>query len=192
MIGEVTTLLQDLPSADKVKRKQILDQVVTLLAGELRERARYRMALEPAGHILQATALLNEFYLRVVNSEIPFEDRQHFMLAAARIMRNIVVDEARRFRAEKRGGRLQETALDYENAGKAAAANPDSILDLNEAVEKLPTEDARLIELRFFYGLTLEETATTMGIEYEALRKRWVRIRRQLYKLLVTAQHDDA
>jgi RNA polymerase sigma factor (TIGR02999 family) len=184
MASQVTILLQELPSAGQAKRKLILDEVVSLLADELRDQARYRMALEPAKHILQATALLNEFYLRLVNSRLEFEDRQHFLWSAARIMRHIVVDEARRFRAEKRGGGQHETALNYADAGQAVASDPDSIIDLNEAMATLNEEDVKLVELRYFYGLTLQETAEAMDIEYETLRKRWVRVRRQLYKLL--------
>jgi RNA polymerase sigma factor (TIGR02999 family) len=191
MTAQVTVLLQQLPSADRLRRKQILDEVVTVLAGELREQARYRMVREPAGHILQATALLNEFYLRVIKSELEFEDRRHFLLAAARIMRNIIVDEARRFRARKRNAALQ-TALDYEHAGEAVGSDPLSILELNEALSKLAPEDVNVVDLRYFYGLTLEETAEAMNIEYEALRKRWVKIRRRLYKLLTAEQTDES
>lgn len=191
MAGDITVLLDELPAADSAKRKQILDRVVALLADELRDQARYRMALEPAGHILQATALLNEFYLRIVKSKLAFVDRQHFLTAAARIMRHIVVDEARRFRAEKRGSGEAGIALDYANAGEAVGTDPSSIIAINEALSKLDPEDVKLVELRFFYGLTIEETAETMEIGYETLRKRWVRVRRQLYKLLATDLTDE-
>ena len=190
MGGQVTLLLQELPSADRSKRKQILDQVVAALTEELREQAKYRMALEPAGHILQATALLNEFYLRVIKSKLAFEDRQHFLMSAARIMRHIVVDEARRYRAEKRGGGDPGTALNGD-AGQAIANDPEAIIAINEALSRLHPDDVKLVDLRFFYGLTLEETAEAMDLEYETLRKRWVRVRRQLYKLLKSERIDE-
>jgi RNA polymerase sigma-70 factor, ECF subfamily len=192
MTGQVTVLLQELATADRSKRKQILDEVVTLLADQLREQAQYRMALEPAGHILQATALLSEFYLKVVKSQLNFEDRQHFLLAAARIMRHIVVDEARRFRAGKRGKGQPGTALDYNDVGKALGADPNSIIDLDDALSQLAAEDVQLVELRYFYGLTFEETAEAMNLEYETIRKRWVRVRRQLYKLLTGEPTDES
>jgi len=191
MNSDVTTLLQDLPTADEARRKEILDEVVTLLAGELRDQARYRMALEPARHVLQATALVNEFYLKIVQSQLSFGDRKHFLLAAAKIMRNIVVDEARRFRSEKRGGRLEITALDYENVESAMEADPDTILHLNAALARLSAADEHIVELRYFFGLTVEETAQAIGIEYETLRKRWVRVRRHLYKLLTAGDDHD-
>ncbi len=188
--SQVTILLQDLSSAGEANRKQILDQVVTLLESELREQARRRMANEPAQHVLQPTALLSEFYLRIIQSRLTFEDRQHFLLVAARMMRNIVVDEARRFRSVKRGAGQHATALDFESADQAVASDPESLIALNEALGQLTPDDERLVELRFFYGLTLEQTAEAMGIEYETLRKRWVRVRRQLYKML-TGGHEN-
>jgi RNA polymerase sigma factor (TIGR02999 family) len=188
--SQVTVLLQDLSSADEAGRKHILDKVVTMLERELRDQARLRMAREPAENILQPTALLSEFYVRVIQSRLAFEDRQHFLAIAARMMRNIVVDEARRFRSEKRGAGKHATVLDYDSAELAVSSDPESIIGLNEALSRLRPDDERLVELRFFYGLTLEQTAEAMGIEYETLRKRWVRVRRQLYKML-TAGHED-
>jgi RNA polymerase sigma factor (TIGR02999 family) len=190
--SQVTILLQDLSSAGEASRKRILDQVVTLLESELREQARRRMANEPAQHVLQPTALLSEFYLRIIQSRLTFEDRQHFLLVAARMMRNIVVDEARRFRSAKRGAGQHATALDFESADQAAQSDPESLIALNEALGQLTPDDERLVELRFFYGLTLEQTADAMGIEYETLRKRWVRVRRQLYKMLTGGRENGS
>lgn len=192
MASPVTVLLQELPAADQPRRKQILDRVVAALSDQLREQAARRMANEPSGHVIQATALVGEFYVKLLQSQLNFEDRQHFLIAAGRMMRNIIVDEARRFRAVKRWGGQRMTALDYHDAAAAAERDPDTILDLNNALAALAPEDAQLVELKFFYGLTLEETAEAMGIQYETLRKRWVRVRRQLYKKLGAAETDES
>lgn len=181
---EVAGVIRELAGATEERRKSLIDQLVTMLAGELRERASGLMGRERPNHILQTTALFHETYLRLVRSRLSFEDRRHFLILSSRMMREIVIDLARRANAKKRGDGAVVTALDYETADRAIAADPASLLDLNKAVSELKPEDQELVELRFYYGLTVEETAEAMGINYETLRKRWVGVRRELYHAL--------
>ena len=181
---EVTRVIRDLAGASADRRKVLIDQLVTMLAGELRERASGLMGRERPNHILQTTALFHETYLRLVGSRLSFEDRGHFLAMASRMMREIVIDLARRANAKKRGDGAVMTALDYETADRAMAVDPASLLDLNKAVSALDPEDQQLVELRFVYGLTLEETAESMNLNYETLRKRWVGVRRELFHAL--------
>jgi RNA polymerase sigma factor (TIGR02999 family) len=181
---DVTRVIRELAAATADRRKYLIDELVTMLAGELRERASTLMGRERPNHILQTTALFHETYLRLAGSRLSFEDRQHFLALSSRIMREIVIDLARRANAKKRGDGAVVTALDYETADRAIAADPASLLDLNKAVSELGPEDQQLVELRFFYGLTLEETAEAMGLNYETLRKRWVGVRRELFHAL--------
>jgi RNA polymerase sigma factor (sigma-70 family) len=97
------------------------------------------------------------------------------------MMHEIVIDLARRAHTQKRGDGVALTALDYETADRALAVDPALLLDLHNAVAGLDAEDRELVELRFFYGLTLEETADAMRLNYETLRKRWIGVRRELY-----------
>jgi RNA polymerase sigma factor (TIGR02999 family) len=181
---EITRAVRELAGATPENRKLLIDKLVTMLAGELRERASGLMGRERPNHILQTTALFHETYLRLVTSKLSFEDRGHFLAVASRVMREVVIDLARRAHAKKRGSGAVLTALDYETADHAIAVDPASLLDLNNAVSELDAEDQKLVDLRFFYGLTLEETADAMGVNYETLRKRWVGIRRELYHAL--------
>ena len=183
----VTRLIRELAEAAPGRRREIVDELVTLLAGELRERASRLMAGERRGHILQTTALFHETYLRLVASKLAFEDRCHFVATSSRLMHEIVIDLARRAHTKKRGDGVAFTALDYETADRALALDPAQLLDLNNAVASLAPEDQELVDLRFFYGLTLEETAEAMNLNYETLRKRWVSVRRQLYHTLTEA-----
>jgi RNA polymerase sigma factor (TIGR02999 family) len=180
----VTKVIRELTGATADRRKDLIDELVKLLARELRERASGLMARERSNHILQTTALFHETYLRLVSSRLSFEDRGHFLAMASRMMREIVIDLARRANAKKRGDGVVVTALDYETAERAIAIDPASLLDLNNAISELDPADQELVELRFFYGLTLEETAGAMNLNYETLRKRWVGVRRELYHAL--------
>lgn len=181
---EVARVIRELAGATADQRKNLIDELVTLLASELRERASGLMGRERSNHILQTTALFHETYLRLVGSRLSFEDRRHFLAMSSRMMREIVIDLARRAHAKKRGDGAVATALDYETADRAIAVDPASLLDLNRAVSELDAEDQELVELRFFYGLTLEETAEAMNLNYETLRKRWVGVRRELFHAL--------
>ncbi|HKY31037.1 MAG TPA: ECF-type sigma factor [Candidatus Polarisedimenticolia bacterium] len=152
----VTGLLQAWREGDR----GALDSLLPLVYERLRRMARARLRSERPGHTLQTTALVHEAYLRLVGAEIPWKDRVHFYGAAAQAMRRILVDHARARSATRRGGGAARLPL--EAALDVAAAAPEQLLRLDEALKSLERHDARksrLVELHYFGGLTLEELA---------------------------------
>ena len=151
------------------------DQLLSLVYDELRKLAASRMAGETEGHTLQPTALVHEAWLRLVRTEGQrFENRAHFFAAAAEAMRRILIDHARRKSARKRGGELQR--VDLEQIDVPAMADDDTLLDINQCLGDLAREDpkaAELVKLRFFGGLSAEESAHAMGVTDRTARRYW-------------------
>lgn len=142
-----------------------LDQLMPLVYEELRRLARSTMRGEGPGHVLQTTALVHEAYLRLVDAEIPFEDRVHFFAVAARMMRRLLVDHARNEAAAKRGGAWTRVTLG-EEIGRHEVPLWD-ILHLDAALERLAEQDvrkARAVELRYYAGMTSEEIGAHLGV----------------------------
>jgi RNA polymerase sigma factor (TIGR02999 family) len=148
---------------------------VPIVHDELRRLARRQMAGERPGHTLQPTALVNEAYLRLANlKQMQWQDRVHFFAMAARVMRRILVDVARSRGYQKRGGGAQRVSL----AGvlEMAEAQPTDVVELDEALEALAQLDARksqVVELRFFGGLSVEETAEALNVSRETVKRDW-------------------
>ena len=152
-----------------------VDEVFPLVYGELRRLAEHHMRQERAGHTLQATAVVGEAYLRLADLSNPqWKSRAHFYAAASRIIRNILVDHARARKAQKRGGGRALLTL-----GAASGVSQDTNIDvvaLHEALEKLAAMDSRLsriVELRFFGGLTVEEVADLLSISTTTVKSEW-------------------
>lgn len=171
----VTRLLVRLRGADEAARAEALQQVLELLYPELRRLAGRLMRRERQGHTLQPTALVHEAFLELVDeTATSWECRAHFMGVAARVMRRILVDHARRRGANKRGGGLRHVTLD-----EALAAGPERSLDLlhlDDALERLATLDARgaqVVEMRVFGGLTADEVATALGVSKRTVDSDW-------------------
>ncbi|MBM2812733.1 MAG: polymerase sigma factor SigL, partial [Chloroflexi bacterium] len=146
-----------------------LERLVPLVYAELKKVAGAHLRHEQAGHSLQATALVHEVYLRLVKVDrMTFESRAHFMAVAARLMRQILVDRARRKLAGKRGGRATMVCLDgVSPAVNAVGPTNIDVLALDEALGELASFDAqqcRIVEMRFFAGLTIDEAADALGI----------------------------
>lgn len=161
-----------------------LDELAPYVYEELRRLARGQMRGESAGHTLQATALVNEAFLRLGRVKLEYEDRKHFLAMAARTMRNILVDHARRRNSQKRGGDRISVPLD--DVDVPATEKPVSVLDLDSALEELEKEQPELataVELIYFGGLTYDEAADALGVSrtkfYETMRfgKAWLRLR---------------
>ena len=151
-------------------------ELLPLVYDELRKLAAARMANESAGHTLQPTALVHEAWLRLAGNDAPvqFANRAHFFAAAADAMRRILIERARRKSAEKRGGNWQR--IDLDKVDIAAEADDDTLLLVNEALEKLAREDASAAEiakLRFFGGLTLEEAGQVMQVTERTANRYW-------------------
>jgi RNA polymerase sigma factor (TIGR02999 family) len=170
--GRVTQLLRVLDLSDPKHAEELL----AIVYDELRELARRQLGGERQGHPLQPTDLVHEAYLRLVDArDIAWESRAHFFGSAARAMRQILVDHARRRDAAKRGGGLERVTLDSGIAAAEDSVTAD-VLDLHEALVRLSAQDCgleRLVELRFFAGLTLEEAAATLGVSRRKAAKDW-------------------
>jgi RNA polymerase sigma-70 factor (ECF subfamily) len=151
------------------------DRLVPLVHDELRRLARAYMAKERAGHTLQPTALVNEAYLRLINvHQIQWQNRAHFLAMAARTMRRILVDSARARGNEKRGGGVEKVPLDELALGQTASEM--DVLRVDEALQALAAIYPRqhdVVELRFFGGLTIEETAEVLGISPDTVKRDW-------------------
>ena len=168
---DVTELLRAWGNGDS----SALEQMVPIVYQELRRLAKHYMRQERPGHTLEATALVNEAYLRLIDlNRIQWQDRAHFFSVAAQTMRRILVEFARRRNRQKRGGHGQQVALD-----EAAAVSRDQGVDLvslNEALRGLAAVDARMsqvVELRFFGGLSIEETAEVLKVSPETVMRDW-------------------
>jgi RNA polymerase sigma-70 factor (ECF subfamily) len=151
------------------------DRLVPLVHDELRLLARRYMRRERAHHTLEPTALVNEAYLRMIAvNRIDWQNRAHFFAIAARVMRQILVDSARRHRAPQRGARMQHVPLD-EALVPSAIRHPD-LVALDEALTRLESEHPRkgqVVELRYFAGMKLEEAATVLGVSRDTVKRDW-------------------
>jgi RNA polymerase sigma factor (TIGR02999 family) len=169
-MSEIDNVLSALEQGDL----QDAEQLLPLVYDELRQLAAQKLAQETPGQTLQPTALVHEAYLRLAGSGEPrsYRGRSHFFAAAAAVMRRILIDRARGKRAQKRGGDLQREPLD-----NLVAPEPDEeLLALDEALEKLAAKDpqkARLVELRYFAGLTGEQAAEVLGISPSTADRHW-------------------
>jgi RNA polymerase sigma factor (TIGR02999 family) len=177
--GEVTQLLE----AARRGEAGALDRVVPLVYDELRSIAARQLRRERAGHTLHATALVHEAYLKLSGSgTIEAADRGHFMAIAARAMRQVLVDHARRKNAEKRGGGWQQTTL--SDGDRPLNFQPDELLALDQAMEELDERQRQVVECRFFAGMEEEETAAALGVSARTVRRDWVKARAWLYRSL--------
>ena len=169
-----------------------LHQLIPLIELELHQIARRCMAGERAGHSLQATALVNEAYLRLINAKnVAWNDRAHFLAVAARVMRRILVDHARSRHYQKRGGDAVRVSMDE---ALVVAAEPDQdFVAIDAALTALALVDARksqVVEMRFFGGLTLEETAEALQISRDTVKRDWKIAKLWLLRELQGGKHD--
>jgi len=177
--GEVTRLLGEIGRGDKAAMNDLLP----LVYDELHRLARAYFRRERGEHTLQPTALVHEAYIRLVDQRAPLESRGHFMAVAATQMRRILLDYARKHRAARRGGNDQKVLL--EDTMVISEQQPVDMIALNTALEKLTTLDSRqsqLVELRFFGGLSVEETADVMGISPATVKRSWSSARAFLHR----------
>ena len=170
--GEVTLLLAQLREGNK----EAVNQLVPLVYGELRNMAAAYMRREKAGHTLQATELVNEAYMRLAGGEAgQWQNRAHFFAIAANSMRQVLLDHARKRHAGKRGG-THAQKVDMDAGLLVDHDSLDDVLVVDELLgrlEKVDPRQGRLVELRFFAGLTEEETAEAMGISAATVKREW-------------------
>jgi RNA polymerase sigma factor (TIGR02999 family) len=179
--GALTQILEDLRHGDLAGRERL----VAVVYEDLRELATGQLRRERAGHTLQPTALVHEAFLRLFGGDATWENRSHFFGAAAEAMRRILVDYARRRQALKRGGGVAPVELGDDAAETDAEAS--TVLAVDEALSGLAAHDDRkrkLVELRYFAGLTMEEAAETLGISLATAKRDWTFAKAWLFREL--------
>ncbi len=181
-MSDVTRMLHGIGQGDPKAGEDLLP----LVYDELRKLAAARLAGEGNAHTLQPTALVHEAWLRLAGAEKgAWENRGHFFGAAAEAMRRILIDRARRKQAQKRGAGL--AAIDLDSVDVAATADDETLLRIDEALQKLAAQDApaaELVKLRFFAGLSYEEAARAMGVSERTAKRCWTFARAWLYREL--------
>ncbi len=167
-----------------------LDALFPIVYDELRKRAHHYLRHQPAGHTLTTTALVHEAYLKLIGLDrVPAESRSHFIAFAARAMRHVLIDYARSSTAAKRGGR-QGPALQLDDALVLTDTGADHLIALHEALERLSRVSERLgriVELRYFGGMTIEETAEVLTVAPSTVKLDWQKAKAWLYRELKEA-----
>jgi RNA polymerase sigma factor (TIGR02999 family) len=186
---EITQLLGDWGKGDK----SALDKLLPLVHSELRRLARRQMSGERPDHTLQATALVNEAYLRLAgHSHSAWHDRAHFFAVCAQVMRHILIDHARSHGREKRGG-PDAIRVSLEGTAVLAVERAADFVALDGALRALEAVDpqkGRIVELRYFAGLTIEETAEVLSISPTTVRREWRRAKAWLYRSVVEGEQE--
>lgn len=189
-IGEITQLLQGWRGGDR----KALDSLVPIVHNELQRLARYHLRKERPDHTLQSAALVNEAYLRLVGMNSPhWKGRSHFFAIAAQLMRQILVDYARRHRAGKRGGRHRTLSLEDTGTPEVSKAPDMEVVALDDALKTLAGLDARkvqVVELRFFGGLSFEEIAEVLKVSVNTASRDWSTARAWLHREMSRESSD--
>jgi RNA polymerase sigma factor (TIGR02999 family) len=168
---EITKLLRDWSGGDSTA----LDRLIPMVYNELHRLAHQHMRREQAGHMLQTSALINEAYLRLVDQpEVTFENRAHFFGIAARLMRQILVDEARKRNSAKRGGgAIQVSLAEATTVAQEQAANVVALDKALKGLERIDVRQSEIVELRFFGGLSIDETAEVLKVSPGTVMRDW-------------------
>jgi RNA polymerase sigma-70 factor, ECF subfamily len=168
---DVTALLVQWRGGDEAA----IERLLPFVHAELRRLAQRQMAGESPGHVLQATALVNEVYLRLIDvRRVQWQDRAHFFAMAARLMRRVLIDFARARKNQKRGGALHRVTFDPNLP--VASDTPEDLIAIDEALRSLAAQydrKAQVVELRFFGGLSVEETAEVLKVSEETVMRDW-------------------
>jgi RNA polymerase sigma-70 factor, ECF subfamily len=187
---EVTQLLGAWSEGDPAA----LDRLMPLVYAELRRMARRHMGPERPGHTLQTTALVHEAYLRLVNQDrVRWKDRAHFFAIAAQVMRRILVDHARKRRNPKRGGNA--TRLSLEQGATVSRERAAEVVALDDALNSLAAVDdrkSRVVELRFFGGMSIDETAQVLGVSPGTVMREWTLAKAWLQREVRSVQRNEA
>jgi len=177
--SEVTALLTQLSRGDK----SVIERLMPLVYDELHRRAAGYMRQERSDHTLQPTALVHEAYLKLVEQrDATFRHRAHFFAVAAKMMRRILIDHARARLSAKRGG--EQNPVSLEDADNLRTDTPHGLLAVDEALKRLESLDPRqeqIVEMRFFGGLTVKETAEVLGVSTRTIEREWTIARAWLY-----------
>ena len=186
---EITQLLADWGRGDK----SAFDKLFPLVHEELRRIAQRQMNHERPGHTLQATALVNEAYLRLAGNEgFEWRDRAHFYAVCAQVMRHVLIDHARAHARDKRGGgALQVSLNDAIALGEQRAEELVALDEALRSLEDLDPQKGRIVEMRYFGGLSIEETAEVLDISPRTVRREWRRSKAWLYRMISEGVADE-
>ncbi len=172
--------------------RSALEKLLPLVHAELRRIARRQMSHERPGHTLQATALVNEAYLKLAGQqEFEWQNRAHFFAVAAQVMRHILIDHARAHARDKRGGGAIQVSL---NEAAEVEEQAEQFIALDEALRTLEHVDpqkSKIVELRYFGGLSIEETADVLNISPRTVRREWQRAKAWLYRMIAEGTGDE-
>ncbi len=189
----VTRILQAIRDGDSKASAELLP----LVYSELRELAKHRMANEPAGHTLQATALVHEAYMRLLGNERDdprWDSKGHFFAAAAEAMRRILVERARKYGRIKHGAGRRRVPIDDVATLSDRDTDSDALLALDESLQRLEAlnpRQARVVEMRHFVGLTIEETARAMDVSPATIKSDWLYARAWLHRDMTRDEPSD-
>ena len=188
---DITQLLADWGKGDK----SALEKLMPFIHSELRQIARRQMSQERPGHTLQATALINEAYLKLLGQErFEWHNRAHFFAVCAQIMRHILIDHARAHARDKRGGGAIKVSLNDADAAVMGGEKVEQLMALEDALrslERVDPQKGRIVELRYFGGLSIEETAEVLNISPRTVRREWQRSKAWLYRMIVEGNADE-
>jgi RNA polymerase sigma factor (TIGR02999 family) len=186
---EVTQLLIEWSNGEKAA----LDKLMPLIYDELRRLAHHYMSRERPGHTLQTTALVDEAYVRLVNRQcVHWQNRAHFFAIAAHLMRSILVDHARSHAYAKRGGGARKVPLDEAMViSQDRAAEVVALDDALEQLTRIDPRQSRIVEMRFFAGLTIEETAEVLSLSPATIKREWSTAKAWLYHELSKSKHHE-
>lgn len=189
-MSQLSVILKQIEPGDP----EAANRLLALVYEELRSLAAQKMTREAPGQTLQATALVHEAWLRLGGDHQPaWQNRAHFFASAAEAMRRILIDNARRKRAERHGGGAERIALTPESLELAAGMDDDQLLAVHEALDQLAAHDsvkAELVKLRFFTGLTIEEAAQMLNLSAPTAKRYWAYSRAWLYRAINRNQPD--
>lgn len=174
------------------------EELLPLIYQELRRLAAYKMASQPAGQTIQATALVHEAWIKLAGHEDrQWKNQRHFFAAAAEAMRQILIDRARKRRTLKHGGELRKVELDAAEGIQLPAETPgdeDTLLAVNEALDQLAQREpdkAQIVKLKFFVGLQNQEIAEIMGVSTKTVQRWWITARAWLFRRLDDEHNND-
>lgn len=181
--GTATLLIRRVKEGDE----EAFDRLMGVVYDELKAVAARQLRRERPDHTLHATALVHEAYIKLVdNTRLPVQDRAHFLAIAARAMRQILIDHARRRNAGKRGGGWERTTLSSGHA--TLEFDPAELLALDQALEELDERQRQVVEYRFFGGMEETEIAEVLGVSERTVRRDWVKARAWLYRTLYSGE----
>jgi RNA polymerase sigma factor (TIGR02999 family) len=173
--------------------QQAVEELLPLIYNELRRLAHNFLYRERSGHTLQTTALVHEAYLKLIDQrDARWQNRAHFFAIAAQAMRRILIDSARKHSAEKRGGKLENLPL--EEAARISLEPDTALLALDEALNataEIDLQQSRIIELRYFGGLTIEETAEVMNLSPATIKREWAMARAWLHQAMTDKKPEE-